>query len=274
MPFLLVQQKLGIAKKVLVERLRYATEWSLKIVDFLNSVSMEVMQAAVIYLLALCRNEVSETTSMLVQSLLQNAQLAELNNDSISSSSSSDPSAFQAKHHLWNELSILALRTSSPHTSNPSSIPALLLPSSNPAPPIPTCTDSSLSHLRHACYALHQQIFSSRVHTNPSRISSLAHSLRAQRKHIEAHYLHTLDPSIPLHRYAKVVARLLIAMADFMLFYPQFVQRAGSGEARTEYQGKLRGRCVFYPSPPPPPSPLFKHLPIPHPDFILSRLKT
>lgn len=261
MPFLLVQQKLEIAKKVLVERLKHATEQSLQAVDLLNSVSLEVMQAAVIYLLPLCRNEVSETTSILVRTLLQNAQLAGFNNDSISSSTS-DSSGFDAKHHLWNELCVLALRTSSPHTPGPSLLPPTstnhpprptntpaLLSSSSLAPSIPLWNDSSFSHLRHACYALHQQILSSRAqahtHTNPSRLSSLAHSLRDQRKHIEAHYLRTLDPSLPLHRYAKVVATLLIAMADFMLFYPQYRPRTGSGDGLTRHQGRLRDRCVF-----------------------------
>ena len=231
MPFLLVQQKLSIAKKVLVGKLKHATEQSLQTVDFLNSVSLEVMQAAAIYLLPLCRNEVSETTSMLVQTLLQNAQLAGFNDDS-SFSSTSDPSEFDAKRHLWNELCVLALRGSSLDTPS-TNTPTLLSP-----PSIPPRTDSTLSHLRHACYALHQQILSSA--TDPSR---LAHTLRAQRKHLEAHYLQPLDPSLPLHRYARVVATLLIAGADFVLFYPLYAP------GRTRYQGRLRERCVFILSP-------------------------
>ncbi|KAG7007284.1 hypothetical protein G7Y79_00010g027850 [Physcia stellaris] len=239
MPFLLVQQKLSIAKKVLVERLKHATEQSLQTVDLLNSVSLEVMQAAVIYLLPLCRNEVSETSSMLVQKLLRNAQLAGFNSDCISSSTS-DPSEFDAKRHLWNELCVLALRTSSPRTPNPS-----LLPPPPPTPPPsshplhPPWTDSTFSHLRHACYALHQQILSS--DTDPSR---LAHTLRAQRKHLEAHYLHALDPSLPLHRYARVVATLLIAGADFVLFYPLYAAGSGSGDEDRDKRASYRVRAA------------------------------
>lgn len=101
-------------------------------------------------------------------------------------------------------------------------------------------TDVTLSLIRYECNEIHRLIFRGRIEMDRKRIT--LHDLRARvearKRQIQAKYLQYLDASVPIQRYAGLVATLLMSRCDSMLLYRHLPQT--SLQPRSDSENRLR----------------------------------
>jgi hypothetical protein len=101
-------------------------------------------------------------------------------------------------------------------------------------------TDVTLSLIRYECNEIHRFIFRGRIEMDRKHIT--LHDLRARvearKRQIQSKYLQYLDASIPIQRYAGLVATLLMARCDSMLLYRHLPQT--SLQPRSDSENRLR----------------------------------
>ncbi|KAL6707345.1 hypothetical protein ACN47E_004124 [Coniothyrium glycines] len=99
----------GVGKRKLVDNFREATEAALARANFLATTKLETLQAFVMYLIPLCRNEVSRAHSALTGSLIRLAECMGLHRDPATYTSS--PIEVHVRRLLWYQICFLDLRT-------------------------------------------------------------------------------------------------------------------------------------------------------------------
>ncbi|CAN9308046.1 unnamed protein product [Alternaria alternata] len=104
-----VRVKFGMEKRTMVDSFREGTEKALAKANFLRTTKLETLQAFVMYLIPLCRNEVSRSHSALTGSLIRLAECMGLHRDPTAYSSS--PVEIQVRRLLWYQICFLDLRT-------------------------------------------------------------------------------------------------------------------------------------------------------------------
>jgi hypothetical protein len=101
-------------------------------------------------------------------------------------------------------------------------------------------TDVTLSLIRYECNEIHRLIFRGRIEMDRKHLT--LHDLRARvesrKRQIQSKYLQYLDASLPLQRYAGLVATLLMARCDSMLLYRHLPQT--SLQPRSDSENRLR----------------------------------
>jgi hypothetical protein len=101
-------------------------------------------------------------------------------------------------------------------------------------------TDVTLSLIRYECNEIHRLIFRGRIEMDRKHIT--LHDLRARvearKRQIQSKYLQYLDASVPIQRYAGLVATLLMARCDSMLLYRHLPQT--SLQPRSDSENRLR----------------------------------
>ena len=101
-------------------------------------------------------------------------------------------------------------------------------------------TDATLSLIRYECNEIHRLIFRGRIEMDRKQIT--LHDLRARvealKRQIQTKYMQYLDASVPIQRYAGLVATLLMARCDSMLLYRHLPQT--THQARSESENRLR----------------------------------
>ncbi|KAG9192370.1 hypothetical protein G6011_11104 [Alternaria panax] len=106
----MVRVKFETERRTMVDSFRQGTEAALAKANFLRTTKLETLQAFVIYLIALCRNEVSRSHSALTGSLIRLAECMGLHRDPTTYSSS--PVEIQVRRLIWHQICFLDLRTS------------------------------------------------------------------------------------------------------------------------------------------------------------------
>lgn len=101
-------------------------------------------------------------------------------------------------------------------------------------------SDVTLSLIRYECNEIHRLIFRGRIEMDRKHIT--LHDLRARvearKRQIQSKYLQYLDATVPIQRYAGLVATLLMSRCDSMLLYRHLPQT--SLQARSESENRLR----------------------------------
>tara|TARA_R110002003_G_scaffold48_18_gene4068 strand:- start:13015 stop:14145 length:1131 start_codon:yes stop_codon:yes gene_type:complete len=101
-------------------------------------------------------------------------------------------------------------------------------------------SDVTLSLIRYECNEIHRFIFRGRIEMDRKHIT--LHDLRARvearKRQIQTKYLQYLDASMPIQRYAGLVATLLMARCDSMLLYRHLPQT--SLQPRSDSENRLR----------------------------------
>jgi hypothetical protein len=101
-------------------------------------------------------------------------------------------------------------------------------------------TDVTLSLIRYECNEIHRLIFRGRIEMDRKHVT--LHDLRARvearKRQIQSKYLQYLDATIPIQRYAGLVATLLMARCDSMLLYRHLPQT--SLQPRSDSENRLR----------------------------------
>jgi hypothetical protein len=101
-------------------------------------------------------------------------------------------------------------------------------------------TDVTLSLIRYECNEIHRLIFRGRIEIDRKTLT--LHDLRARvearKRLIQTKYLQYLDASMPIQRYAGLVATLLMSRCDSMLLYRHLPQTSLS--PRSDSENRLR----------------------------------
>ncbi|KAL5121030.1 hypothetical protein ACEQ8H_000879 [Pleosporales sp. CAS-2024a] len=110
MPESIVVAEFGVEKHTLVDNFRSGTESALARANFLRTTKLETLQAFVMYLIVLCRSEVSRAHSALTGTAIRLAECMGLHRDPLIYSTS--PVEIQVRRILWYQICFLDLRTS------------------------------------------------------------------------------------------------------------------------------------------------------------------
>ncbi|KAJ4366812.1 hypothetical protein N0V83_007337 [Neocucurbitaria cava] len=252
------KSQFGITKEDLFLRLQKATERALLRANWAKTSNIRTLQALTIYLIPLCRAQISRATSVVVGALVRLAQCIGIHRLSYSSANSLTPLQRHVRSLLWYQICFLDFKTAEaqgPHPSIRSDDFDIALPlnvdddvfefgsptwQQNPSS-VNGWSDVTLSLIRYECNEIHRLIFRGRIEMDRKHIT--LHDLRARvearKRQIHAKYLAYLDASVPLQRYAGLVATLLMSRCDSMLLYRHLPQQT-SFQQRSESENRLR----------------------------------
>ncbi|KAF1936018.1 fungal-specific transcription factor domain-containing protein [Clathrospora elynae] len=252
------KSQFGITKEDLFLRLQKATERALLRANWTKTSNIRTLQALTIYLIPLCRAQISRATSVIVGALVRLAQCIGIHRLSHSSANSLTPLQRHVRSLLWYQICFLDFKTAEaqgPHPSIRSDDFDIALPLNVDDDVFefgtprwqqhPTSTngwtDVTLSLIRYECNEMHRFIFRGRMEMDRKRIT--LHDLRARvearKRLIQAKYLQYLDASVPIQRYAGLVATLLTSRCDTMLLYRHLPQTP-SLSPRSPSENRLR----------------------------------
>ncbi|KAI9848020.1 MAG: hypothetical protein M1838_000666 [Thelocarpon superellum] len=223
-----VLDEFGVEKPALVDTLRQGTEMALAKANFLRSTKMETLQAFVMYLIPLCRDEVSRAHSALVATAIRVAQCMGLHRDGQNYGLS--PVEIHVRRLIWHQVSFLDLRTCEAQG------PAPIIHSDEYDTKIPynlddadvqlqqnseKWTDATFSIIRFECTEIHRVIWTDRPRLEKKKIS-LTHTLakiEAFRKKMDERVGKILNPRIPIQKCARVVLVLMISRLYVMVLH-------------------------------------------------------
>jgi hypothetical protein len=192
-----------------------------------------------------------------VGALVRLAQCIGIHRLSYSSANSLTPLQRHVRSLLWYQICFLDFKTAEaqgPHPSIRSDDFDIVLPlnvdddvfefGSSQWKQYPTSsnsfTDVTLSLIRYECNEIHRLIFRGRIEMDRKHIT--LHDLRARvearKRQIQSKYLQYLDATVPIQRYAGLVATLLMARCDSMLLYRHLPQT--SLQPRSDSENRLR----------------------------------
>jgi hypothetical protein len=210
-------------KRAVLTNFQTGTEVALCKAHFLRSTKIEVIQALVIYLIPMCRNEMSRAHSVLVAMAIRLGECMGLHRDPKDIFGASPVDA-HVRRAVWYQLCFLDIRANEAQgprplirrddydTKFPYNINDADLLSANPQDSDTAWTDMTISRMRFECNEMHRVVFTDRQRLEKKQIS-LTHVLgkiESFRKAMEAKYYPIFDPAIPIKRYARVVMEILI----------------------------------------------------------------
>ncbi|KAF2114779.1 fungal-specific transcription factor domain-containing protein [Lophiotrema nucula] len=246
----------GITKEDLFLRLQKATECALLRANWAKTSNIRTLQALTIYLIPLCRAQISRATSVVVGALVRLAQCIGIHRLSHSSAQSLTPLQRHVRSLLWYHICFLDFKTAEAQGPQPSirsddfDIPLPLNVDDDVfefgssqwqhhPTPVQGWTDVTLSLIRYECNELHRLIFRGRIEMDRKAISlhDLRERVEARKRQIHSKYLQYLDAHVPIQRYAGLIATLLLARCDSMLLYRHLPT---SLQPRSEAVNRLR----------------------------------
>ncbi|KAF2637806.1 hypothetical protein P280DRAFT_471972 [Massarina eburnea CBS 473.64] len=251
------KSQFGITKEELFLRLQKATERALLRANWAKTSNIRTVQALTIYLIPLCRAQISRATSVVVGALVRLAQCIGIHRLSHSSAHTLTPLQRHVRSLLWYQICFLDFKTAEAQGPHPSirsddfDIPLPLNVDDNvfefgtpewqhDPTSINGFTDVTLSLIRYECNEIHRLIFRGRIEMDRKTIT--LHDLRArveaEKRHVENTYLRYLDKTSPIQRYAGLVATLLMSRCDSMLLYRHLPQ--ANPYPRSDSENRLR----------------------------------
>jgi Fungal specific transcription factor domain len=221
----------SVSKRNLVASFQAATEVALGKANFLRTTKLETLQALVIYLIPMCRDEMSRAHSVLVGTAIRLAECMGLHRDP-QGTYGLGPLESHVRRTLWCQLCFLDIRTAEAQGPRPlirrddfdSSFPLNVndadVASGNPKESS-GWTDMTFSKMRFECNEMHRVIWGDRSRLEKKQVT-LTHVLgriESFRKAMEAKYHPILNESIPLQKEAKVVMNLLLLRMHIMVLH-------------------------------------------------------
>ncbi|KAF2459638.1 fungal-specific transcription factor domain-containing protein [Lineolata rhizophorae] len=222
----------GVAKQELVENFREGTETALARANFLRTTKLETLQAFVMYLIPLCRSEVSRAHSALTGTAIRLAECMGLHRDG--SYYGLTPVEVHIRRLIWYHLCWLDIRTceaSGPRpqirredfdTEFPLNVDDDDLEASNP----PTkdadrFTDMTLTRVRFECNEMHRMIWVERprVYRKKTTLTSLLRKVQTFLAYGEKKFIPLIDESIPVQFMTLNVFRVLTRRMHIMVLH-------------------------------------------------------
>ena len=210
-------------KRAVLTNFQTGTEVALCQAHFLRSTKIEIMQALVVYLIPMCRQEMSRAHSVLVSMAIRLGECMGLHRDPKDIFGSS-PVEAHVRRMVWYQLCFLDMRTNDAQgprpiirreeydTKFPYNINDVDLLSTNPQDSDTAWTDMTISRMRFECNEMHRVLFIDRQRLEKKQIS-LTHVLgkiESFRKAMEAKYHPIFDPSVPIKNYGRLVMEILL----------------------------------------------------------------
>ncbi|KAF2174871.1 hypothetical protein K469DRAFT_724950 [Zopfia rhizophila CBS 207.26] len=230
MPEKRVLSELGVAKESLVENFKQGTEATLARANFLRTTKFETLQAFVMYLIPLCRAEVSRAHSALTGTAIRLAECMGLHRDP--SLYSLSPVDVHLRRLIWYQICFLDLRTceaTGPRpqirrqdfdTKFPLNIDDVDLGHGwNVQEDAKHFTDMTITRMRFECYEMHRLIWAERprIEKKKTTLTSLLSKIQVFQAAMEKTYLPMLDKRIPLHFLATQIYGILSCRMHVMV---------------------------------------------------------
>ncbi|KAH9829770.1 bikaverin cluster transcription factor bik5-like [Teratosphaeria destructans] len=216
-----VTRGFGTTRAALVDSLRSGTEFALAKANFLRTTRVDVMQAFVMYLIALVRAEVSRAHSALVGTAIRLAECMGLHRDGMQYSMT--PVEVHVRRLLWHQLCFLDYRTCEATGPRPQIRPgdydtkhplnvddADLLLENPPTEDRPYWTDMTLMRLRTESIELRQSLWFDMVQVDRKKKSLTSTVVKIQKawNHLTARYFPMMDPNNPFHTLGRHILTL------------------------------------------------------------------
>lgn len=230
----------GYSKQYLIDHMKVATESALGKANFLRTTRVDTMQAFIMYLIPLCRAEVSRAHSVLVGAAVRMAECMGLHRDGEAYGLS--PLETHVRRLLWHQLCFLDIRTCEAQgpkpairredydTKLPLNCEEEQLTSQTTVSPDPAeqWTSTLLPLMRFEINEMMRIIWSDRrkLETRKTTLTAVLTKIENFRKRMFEKYDHFLSDEIPVQRYAKLVMYLLIYRLHAMVLHPYHTNTA------------------------------------------------
>ncbi|KAI9171587.1 fungal specific transcription factor domain-containing protein [Paramyrothecium foliicola] len=216
-------QEFGRTQKSLYETCKLGTESALSKANFLRTTRFETMQAFVLYLLPLCRDEISRAHSVLVGTAVRMAECMGLHRDGETYGLS--PLDTHVRRLVWHQLCFLDIRTCEAQgprptirredydTKLPLNCDENQLSRTGPPPrPVDHWTSTLLTLIRFEITEMMRIIWVDRRKLEAKQLTLTAVLTKIEnfRKRMFEKYERYLNDSVPLQRYAKLVMNLFL----------------------------------------------------------------
>lgn len=231
-----VEKEYGVTKSVLVTRMKLGTESALSKADFLRTTKVETLQAFVMFLLPLCREEVSRAHSVLVGAAVRMAECMGLHRDGDAYGLS--PLETHVRRLIWHQLCFLDIRTCEAQGPKPAirredydtKLPlnceedelAVLGSEGSGPQPAEHWTSTLFSVMRFEVNEMMRIIWSDRRKLEARRmtLTTVLTKIENFRKRMAEKYNHFLDEKVPIQMYARLVMQLLTYRLHAMVLHP------------------------------------------------------
>lgn len=219
-------------KSTVLGNFQTGTEVALSKASFLRATKLETLQALVIYLIPMCRDQISRAHSVIVGMAIRLAECMGLHRDPQDVYGLS-PVECHVRRIVWFQLCTLDFRTCETQGPRPgikredydTRFPMnindadLLLSSHGEAKN--QWTDMTVSRIRFECLEMQRIIWFDRIRLEKKRIS-LTHLLgkvESFRRAMESKYNNTFDLAVPIQKYAHLLMTLLIQRMYVMVLH-------------------------------------------------------
>ncbi|KAI0482984.1 hypothetical protein GGR56DRAFT_670803 [Xylariaceae sp. FL0804] len=223
----------GYSKPHWVMSLKMGTETALSKANFLRTTKVETMQAFIIYMLPLCRAEVSRAHSVLVGAAVRMAECMGLHRDG--EAYGLTPLETHVRRLVWHQLCFLDIRTCEAQGPKPvirrddydTKLPLnvdddVLTHAMAPPEPSDAWTSNTLSLIRFEINEMMRIIWLDRRRLEARRttVTAVLTKIENFRRRMSEKYDHLLDVGQPVQRYAKCVMMLLTYRLLVMVLHP------------------------------------------------------
>ncbi|KAI5866596.1 hypothetical protein GGS23DRAFT_278651 [Durotheca rogersii] len=237
---------LGVYSKAnWVASLKMGTETALSKAKFLQTTKVETMQAFIMYMLPLCRAEVSRAHSVLVGAAVRMAECMGLHRDG--EAYGLTPLETHVRRLIWHQLCFLDIRTCEaqgpkpvirrdgydtklPLNCNEEDITNAVVPPES----TDVWTTSTLALIRFEINEMMRIIWVERrrLETRKTTLTAVLTKIEHFRQRMSEKYDHLLDSTEPIQRYAKCVMYLLTYRLHVMVLHPYHSNAANPMPAR------------------------------------------
>ncbi|KAI8632303.1 hypothetical protein F5Y19DRAFT_359046 [Xylariaceae sp. FL1651] len=227
----------GYPKANWVASLKMGTETALSKANFLRTTSVETMQAFIIYMISICRAEVSRAHSVLLGAAVRMAECMGLHRDG--EAYGLTPLETHVRRLVWHQLCFLDIRTCEAQGPKPvirredydTNMPLNCndeelagAASGQPPEPSDAWTNNTLPLIRFEINEMMRIIWVDRrrLETRRTTLTAVLTKIENFRRRMSEKYDHLLDVSRPLQRYAKCVMYLLTYRLHIMVLHPYY----------------------------------------------------
>lgn len=227
----------GYPKANWVASLKMGTETALSKANFLRTTRVETIQAFIIYMIPLCRAEVSRAHSVLVGAAVRMAECMGLHRDG--ETYGLTPLETHVRRLIWHQLCFLDIRTCEAQGPKPAirredydtKLPLNcneeeLTATAGAPPPEPSdvWTTNTLSLIRFEINEMMRAVWADRRRLETRRITLTAVLTKIEnfRRRMTEKYDHILDISVPIQRYARCIINLLTCRLHIMVLHPYY----------------------------------------------------
>ncbi|KAF1817617.1 hypothetical protein P152DRAFT_408376 [Eremomyces bilateralis CBS 781.70] len=217
-----VLSEYGVVKSQLVDNFREGTETMLSRAHFLRTTKLETLQAFVMYLIPMCRSEISRAHSALTGTAIRIAEGMGLHRDG--SLYGLVPVQLHVRRLIWHQICFLDIRTADAvgprpqirredyDTRLPLNVDDVDLESRNP----PTqdedrWTDMTLTLMRMECNQMHRRIWveQTKLEQKRTNLTTVVRKIQNFLTKSEKKYMHLFDRTKPLQYFAYLAYKIL-----------------------------------------------------------------